>query len=231
MCVLLADFYQVFQNCFMADKKRKIEEIMSDLKTNSEKKMKSGDSPKTRKSKMAANKEIRVNNGKNASETESETHEDISGEQSLRNLMLDISKDKNYSISGLNERISQMEENLDHKLVEKLSSIINVTVKEEVQKVRSDLDSEICAIRTKVMYMEEAVKDFRGITASTSNKTQTCSVVIRNLKEGRNESNGANSVTKVISLVRGGIKLKDVRVTTAPKSKSDCLKVVVLLRP
>ena len=37
VCVLMSDFYQVFQNCFMADKKRKIEEIVSDLKTNSEK--------------------------------------------------------------------------------------------------------------------------------------------------------------------------------------------------
>lgn len=41
----------------MADKKRKIEEIVSDLKTNGEKKLKAGDSPKTRKSKMATNKE------------------------------------------------------------------------------------------------------------------------------------------------------------------------------
>ena len=184
--------------------------------------MKSGDSPKTRKSKMAANKESRGNNGKNASETELEKNGDISGEQSLRNLMLDISKDINSSISGLNERISQMEENLEHKLVEKLSSIINVTVKEEVQNVRSDLNSEICAIRTKVMGMEEAVKDFMGTADLSSDKTQTCSVVIRNLKEGRYESNGANSVikNKVISLVRDGLKLKDVRVTTAERKQS-----------
>ena len=57
-----------------------------------------------------------------------------SGEQSLRTLMLNISKDINTSISGLNKRMSQMEDNLEHKLIESLSNIINLTVKEEVKK-------------------------------------------------------------------------------------------------
>ena len=49
-----------------------------------------------------------------------------------------------------------------------------------------------------------------------------CSVVIRNLKRGHNETEGINSIAKnkVISLVRDGLKLKDVRVTSAERKQS-----------
>lgn len=147
---------------------------------------------------------------------------DISGEQSLRTLMLGTSKDINTSISGLNERITQMEESFEHKLIDKLSSIITVTVKEEIEKVRSDLDSKICAIRTRVLDMEEAVKDFSAAGGDMPRTSQPCSAVIRGLKEGRNKSVGLNSVAKnkVISLVRDGLKLKEVRVTNAERKQS-----------
>ena len=205
----------------MASNKRKIEEIVCDLKTNCEKKLKSGDSPTNQKSKMASNKESQGDSGQKSLQSESETKGDNSGEQSLRSLMLDISKDINASISGLNERMSQMEDNLEHKLIESLSNIINITVKEEVKKVRSDLDSEICAIRTKVMDMEDAVKGYTGAASASAGTTQTRSVVIRNLRQGHNESEGANSVTKnkVISLVRDGLKLRDARVTSAERKQ------------
>ena len=208
----------------MASNKRKIEEILCDLKTNCEKKPKSGDSPTNQKSKMASNKESQGDSGQKSSQSESETKGDNSGEQSLRSLMLDISKDINASISGLNERMSQMEDNLEHKLIECLSNIINITVKEEVKKVRSDIDSEICAIRTKVMDMEDAVKGYTGAASASAGTTQTCSVVIRNLRQGHNESEGANSVTKntknkVISLVRDGLKLRDARVTSVERKQ------------
>lgn len=184
----------------MADKKRKIEEIVSDLKTNGEKKLKAGDSPKTRKSKMVKNTEKTRNEKKDESksglESDAESSMDISGEQSLRTLMLGISKSINTSISGLNERITQMEESFEHKLIDKLSSIITVTVKEEIEKVRSDLDSKICAIRTRVLDMEEAVKDFSAAGGDMPRTSQPCSAVIRGLKEGRNKSVGLNSVAK-----------------------------------
>ena len=210
----------------MADKKRKIEEIVFDLKTNGEKKLKAGDSPTSRKSKMAANKENSKDGAKNESMSglglNTESDMDAAGEQSLRSLMLGISKDINSSISGLNARIKHMEENFELNLIDKLSSVINVTVKEEIEKVRSDFDSEICAIRTKVVDMEEAVKDFSSSSGATSRVQQPCSVVIRGLKEGRNETVGINSVAKnkVISLVRDGLKLKEVRVTSAERKQS-----------
>ena len=201
----------------MSVRKRKIEQIVTDLKEIGGKKKKSSGSPSARTTKMASNKETEENTG-------SVTVMDTNGEQCLRTLMLDMSSSINKSISGLSERIDQLEDNLEKKLVDKLSNVINATIKDEIAIVRSDFDSEICAMRTKILDMEQVIKDFdsTGVSGKSNGEKIPCSVIIRNLKEGQNETTGSSSIAKnkFISLVRDGLKLKDVKVTNAERKQS-----------
>ena len=131
----------------MSDRKRKLEDIVLDLKSGSGKKLKSGQTTTTENSNMAAN------NGNSASGSNMD-----SGELCLRTLMLNISRDLNESINGINQRIMQVEENLEKNLVEKLTNVIHLTVKDEISKARSDFDSEICALKLKLSDMEKVLQ-------------------------------------------------------------------------
>ena len=102
----------MFQKCSMSGRKRKLEQIVSDLKTESGKKQKADGSLLSGKSNMASNKE---NLDDSVSESESEldlntdSNTDTGGEKCLRFFMQNISKDINKSINGLNRRMNQME--------------------------------------------------------------------------------------------------------------------------
>ncbi|MEW8546054.1 MAG: hypothetical protein AB2693_21235 [Candidatus Thiodiazotropha sp.] len=161
----------------MPERKRKIEQIVTDLKDIGGKKKKSSGSPSASKTKMASNKEIEESAVFGSAV-------DLNGEQCLRTLMLDMSSSINRSISGLSERIDQLEDNLEKKLVDKLSNVINATIKDEIAIVRSDFDSEICAMRTKILDMEQAIKDFDSNSPPdrTNGDQIPCCVIIRNLK-------------------------------------------------
>ena len=76
-------------------------------------------------------------------------------------------------------------------------------------------------MKTKLLDLEAAVKDSRPMDNGESQR-KPCSVVIWNLKRGHNETEGINSIAKnkVVSLVRDGLKLKDVRVTSAERKQS-----------
>ena len=136
--------------------------------------------------------------------------------------MQNISRDINKSINGLSKRMIKMETSFEQTLVNRLCSVINDTVKEEMARVRSEFDSELCAVRTKLADLENAVCDRAPDSHSDSSQRNPCSVVIRKLKQGHNETEGSNSIVKnkVISLVRDGLKLKDVRVTSAERKQS-----------
>ena len=140
----------------MPGRKRKLEQIVSDLKTESGKKQKADESLLSAKSKMASNK---GNMNDSVSESELDLNMDTGGEQCLRSFMQNISKDINKSINGLNRRMNQMEDSFEQKLVDKLCTVITQTVKDEIKRVRSDFDSEICAMRTKLLELETVVKE------------------------------------------------------------------------
>ena len=158
----------------MSDRKRKLEDIVLDLKSGSGKKLKSGQTTTTENSNMAAN------HGNSASGSNMDSMD--SGELCLRTLMLNISRDLNESINGINQRIMQVEENLEKNLVEKLTNVIHLTVKDEISKSRSDFDSEICAIKLKLSDMEKVLQGPNGTLNVGDAAQMPCAVIIRNLK-------------------------------------------------
>ena len=164
-----------------------------------------------------------ANNENSATGSSAGSDSGDNGETSLRTLMLNISKDLNASINGLNRRIVQVEQNLEKNLVEKLTSVIHLTVKEEISKARSDFDSEICAMKLKLSDMENVLQDHNGTINAGDTAQKPCSVIIRNLRESPNEAEGSNPIAKnkVISLVRDGLKLRDVRVSDAERKKAN----------
>ena len=82
------------ENVLMSDRKRKFEDIVLDLKSGSGKKLKSGQTTTTENSNMAANNENSAS-GSNMDSMDS-------GGLCLRTLLLNISRDLNESINGIN---------------------------------------------------------------------------------------------------------------------------------
>ena len=203
----------------MSDRKRKLEDIVLDLKSGSGKKLKSGQTTTTENSNMAANNENSAS-GSNMDSMDS-------GELCLRTLMLNISRDLNESINGINQRFMQVEENLEKNLVEKLTNVIHFTVKDEISKARSDFDSEICAMKLKLSDMEKVLQGSNGTLNCGDAAQKSCAVIIRNLRESPNETEVSNPIAKnkVISLVRDGLKIRDVRVSDGQRKKAIIIMV------
>jgi len=200
--------------------KRKSSEISEDIENSvsfEAKKSKSSVARDTTKENMAAN---------SATTDVSATSNADTGENCLRDLMLNISKDLTNSISSLGDRIRNLEDNIENKLATQLTNVIHATVKEEIGKVRSDFDSEICAMKTKILDMEKSFADIlqgdKVISAPVETDPCDVSIVIRNLKRSSTEEDGISNATKnkVISLVRDGLKLKDIKVVKAERKQS-----------
>ena len=82
---------------------------------------------------------------------------------------------------------------METNLADKLTNVIHVTVKEEIVKVRADFDSEICAIKTKLLDMLDMEKTLQGSDSAIAvgaSEQKPCSMIIRNLKESRDEPEG-----------------------------------------
>ena len=75
-------------------------------------------------------------------------------------------------------------------------NVIHLTVKDEISKARSDFDSEICAMKLKLSDMEKVLQGPNGTLNVGDAAQKPCAVIIRNLRESPNETEGSNPIAK-----------------------------------
>ena len=202
--------------------KRKLDDIVENLKHTVDKKVKS--------SGMAD-----MNEAGSSKKVDCE----VSGETSLSDLkflMQQISKDIVSSEKKLAARIDTLESDLESKLYSRIHDLITTTVKSEIDELRREYISEIDGLKVKIAALEksyvEAVKCNGSYSGSGETKAQfeerKRRTVVRNLPQGTNET--PQTVTgKVNALIRDGCKLTDVKVAVAERKASTGRKPGVIV--
>ena len=133
-----------------------------------------------------------------------------------------MSSDMRTMFGSVNDRISQMEMNLEGRLSRTVEDIMDKKLKETIQtemnKVRDEFQTEIKTLNAKIDEMEAT----QSRTETTAREVeQNCNIVITYLKEDSKEKDQPTITrNKVVSLLRDGLKLKDVYVTSATRKVS-----------
>ena len=136
----------------------------------------------------------------------------------IKLLFSNLSNDIQSSHDKLSTRLDSLERDLQGKIKE----LVSVAIKTEVDKLVSEYTSEINSLKANVASLEksyaDAVKNNGMSTAATFEESKK-RVVVRGLHCNQHE---AAQVThgKVMTLIRDGCKLSDVKVTQAERKFS-----------
>ena len=136
----------------------------------------------------------------------------------IKLLFKNLSQDIQTSYAKLEKRLDNLEKDLEGKITE----LISVAIKTEVNKLRSEYSSEIDSLKSKVSQLEKSYADIvknNGHVVNSAFEERKKRIVVRGLPCDRNESAQVTH-DKVMGLIRDGCKLADVKVTKAERKFS-----------
>ena len=128
-----------------------------------------------------------------------------------------LAENVNSMGSRLEKKISDIEGNVEKRLTVKFNTVITDRVKNEVDKLKEEIDSEVNAFKDKVENLEKsyaqivASSDSRAVKESNVN----LNVIVKNLPADQRESAKSGLQNKVLCLIKDGLKLMNVNVTNA----------------
>lgn len=100
------------------------------------------------------------------------------------------------------------------QLTESLQSTVNKAVDEKLGEIKANVDRDLRGLKADIQGLRERV-DNRNVREARDEE-HSLQIVIRELPEGDNES----VVDKINAVIREGIKLPEVKVTSAERKKS-----------
>ena len=126
--------------------------------------------------------------------------------------------------SSLNDKIKQMEHNIENKLISKFNQQIDKCVNSENRKLKNEMETQMSSLRTDLC---DDIAEINARLNSMSENFQTSAsngkppnmernIVIRNLPHTLNE----NLRGKVTGLLRDGLKLAEVVVDNVERKES-----------
>ena len=136
----------------------------------------------------------------------------------IKLLFTNLSQDIHTSYVKLEKRLDNLEKDLEGKITE----LISVAIKTEVNKLRSEYSSEIDSLKAKVTQLEKSYADIvknNGHIVNSEFEERKKRIVVRGLPCDKNESAQVTH-DKVMGLIRDGCKLADVIVTKAERKFS-----------
>lgn len=104
---------------------------------------------------------------------------------------------------------------MEGKLQDIISKAVQEAITQEIQKVREEFQSEIDNLRSEIVGLEERLAE--GANRDSESAKEKRTLVLFNITEGRNE----NVVNKVNSILKDGVKLKDITVESAERKASN----------
>lgn len=122
-------------------------------------------------------------------------------------------------------KMERLESNLEAKLTEKLSSLIDTKLQERCDSVRTEILNEVKSVTSRNMgelkdRVEGVEKSYIDV-ASKLKVNRELNLVIRNLPESeREKSNTGVTKDKTLSLIRNGLKLRNVKIISAERKQS-----------
>ena len=152
--------------------------------------------------------------------TEADVH--VSATPSVQQLFAKLSADMNMMFMSVNERLDKIDSGLKKRIV---SQILDKRVNSEIHKIRTDFESRFVefkeSLRAEVSVdiddLRKEVQSRESTIQSTTNERDiSLNIVIRNLPESHSE----NTINKVNSLLRDGLRLSDISVQDAERKQS-----------
>jgi len=148
---------------------------------------------------------------------------DSSKDNVLIQMMSQLSSNLDSMGARLERRISDIESNVERKLTAKCNTVIMERVKEEVNKVKEEIHTEIDDLKENFKRLDktyaEIVSKEKTIENVDSNRTKALNIVIKNIpSDPREISNNTVLKTKIETLVKDGLKLKDVNIKNVTRS-------------
>lgn len=148
-----------------------------------------------------------------------------SADVSVHAVLKKMSADMAMMFQSLTERMDALETNLERRLTSKIANIIDKRVNVEMKQVKKHVDERLDTIRADITTDIETLTtrlDTMQQSASAANGTEDTNrlklqIVIRNLMAHDNE----NITSKVEALIRDGLRLRDVMISSAERKPSD----------
>ena len=119
-------------------------------------------------------------------------HNDSSSFNILASMIAKLAENVNSLGCKLEKRISDIEGNVEKRLTVKFNTVISDRVKNEVDKLKEEIDSEVNVVRDKVENLE---KSYAEIVASNNGPVQTANksnenlnVIVKNLPVDQREN-------------------------------------------
>jgi hypothetical protein len=150
----------------------------------------------------------------------------VDGNSSVEHLITKLSLDMHMLFNSIKERMDKLETGLEQRIATKVSQILDKRINSELHRIRKDVDGRLDAFResvrtdvtTDLNELKTKVDDF--ISNSNDRRCEgddiTLNVIIRDLPE----TTGENTLNKVNTLIKDGLKLRDVKCISANRKKS-----------
>ena len=134
------------------------------------------------------------------------------------------------------KQMSQLEQNIESKMTEKLSSMLDKKLEVKVDAIRNDMTAEVKSVvkreLTEIKSQVDTVqKTYAEVVAKTGQQAEkNLNIVIRNLQESdREHVDETVTMHKVQDLITYGMKLRDINVTNVVRKQTRSNKPGVII--
>ena len=148
----------------------------------------------------------------------------VDADVSVKDMICQMNNTMQSLFSSLNDKIKQMEHNIENKLISKFNQQIDKRVNSENRKLKNEMETQMSSLRTDLC---DDIAEINARLNSMGENIQTSAsdgkppnmernIVIRNLPHTLNE----NLRGKVTGLLRDGLKLTEVVVDNVERKES-----------
>ena len=153
----------------------------------------------------------------------------------LKMIMFDLATEVKSLNDRVFERIGSLEKVFARNLAENMTKMVDIKIRKEIDKVKEDFGSEIGTVNKRidglVNKVREDIKSVKNELAKKPTYAEAADshrdkgsnkIVIKMLEEREGERNDPESVKhRVVSLIRDGLHLTDVKVTAAERASGN----------
>ncbi|CAG2254194.1 unnamed protein product [Mytilus edulis] len=147
-------------------------------------------------------------------------HESLN-ELDIKSLVIGLSLELKSAVSTLSQQMTDLENRLEVKITEKLVSVMDRKFDSKIDNFKSEIRTELDTMKNKLNSVE---KTYASVVKSKNLDTidRGKNLIIKMLPNDKNETPNNNCLkNNVISMIRDGLKLRDVKVEKVERKQSN----------
>lgn len=146
--------------------------------------------------------------------TEADVH--VNSDPSLKQMIAKLSSDMHMQYTSLSERIDKLEAGLEQRISQKVAQLLDKRVNTELGRIRTDIDKRLETFKSGIL-KDMSDKVAAGHDTCKQHADISLNVAIR----GLDESVGENVDSRVNTLIKDGLSIRNVTVQLAERKKSE----------